>query len=131
MDAVTTKSAMMHAAPGKERKGKERKGKDRKGKERKDYTFERQFNEMPSIILGCCMLHHVIALLCTHAWLHTSSLAKSARERLFVTPRHVGEYEHTHVSGGQLSMSSSVASWLLAGAALYVSRGSDVQQAAC
>jgi len=40
---------------GKERKGKERKGKEKKRKEkkRKDYTSRRQFNEKPSIILGC------------------------------------------------------------------------------
>ena len=48
---------------GKERKGKERKErkrkekkrkeKKRKEKKRKDYTSRRQFNEKPSIILGC------------------------------------------------------------------------------
>jgi hypothetical protein len=46
---------------GKERKGKERKGKERKGKERKgkDYAFRHQFNEKPSIMLGCpaCMIY--------------------------------------------------------------------------
>jgi len=45
---------------GKEKKRKKRKGKERKRKEkkrkekkRKDYTSRRQFNEKPSIILGC------------------------------------------------------------------------------
>ncbi len=56
-------SALITEKKGKERKGKERKGKERKRKEqkrknrkeqkRKDYAFWRQFNEKPSIILGC------------------------------------------------------------------------------
>ena len=47
------------------------------------------------------MLHHHVALLCTHAWLLTGGLAQSAKEGLFVTPRHMGECDYTHVGGGQ------------------------------
>jgi len=40
---------------GKGREGKGRKGKERKGKEqnRKDHTFQRHFNDKPSIVPGC------------------------------------------------------------------------------
>lgn len=67
----------------------------------KDCIFWRQFNEPLSLIIGCCMLHHHVALLCTHAWLLTGGLAQSAKEGLFVTPRHMGECDYTHVGGGQ------------------------------
>jgi len=40
----------------KKRKEKKRKEKKRKEKKRKDYAFWRQFNERPSIILGCPVL---------------------------------------------------------------------------
>ena len=63
--------------------------------------------------------------------LHAETRVVSASECEFITPRHLGEDEHTHVGCGWLSMSSRDASRLLAGATLCVSRGSDVQQAAC
>ena len=50
---MTTKGKERKGKEGKERRGNERKGEERNGKGRKDYTFRGQFDEKPSIILGC------------------------------------------------------------------------------